>query len=144
MKRTRMSMTVTGHISIDAELREVGEKKSQVLSFVVIVNEYYKNKAGEAVDLATAVRINRWFPAGKNVSKFAGALKKGALVSCIGKPIWKAYEDKDGVPATFPELRADEIDVLKFPGNAKPDISEEDISNANNYPDTGADDDLPF
>lgn len=143
MKTTRLSLTATGHIGKDAQIIDLPNKKSQVLSFTLVTNEFYKNKAGESVDQVTTLQVSRWYPEGKNIKKFADALKKGTLLTCVGRPTWRAYTDKEGVAAVFPSMTVDEIDVLRFPSNNK-EIAAEEIAEANNYPNTGEDDDLPF
>jgi single-stranded DNA-binding protein len=143
MKTTRLSLNATGHIGKDAIITQLPQKKAQVLSFLLFTNEFYKNKAGEHVDQKKSIQVSRWYPEGKNIQKFSEALKKGTLVSCVGKPTWRAYADKDGVPSVIPSMTVDEIDILKFASGVD-EIASNEISEANNYPYTGDDEDLPF
>lgn len=142
MKTSRSKYEIIGHIASDATVQQMPEYKAQVLTFPVITNEYYRDKNGNTVDQKTTIRVTRWYPQGKNIENFSSALKSGAMVQCSGKPIFNAYINEEGEAITYPQMKANDIDILRF-AKKEDEAHAEAAIEANSYPDAPADD-LPF
>jgi len=104
---------INGNLTADPEVREIGEKKTKVLSFTVAVNNG-EDKEGKARE-ATFVDCSVFGEARINV---AGAtLKKGAAVELVGELGARAYLPKEGdKPAAVVTLKVAFGDVLAFNG----------------------------
>jgi single-strand DNA-binding protein len=83
-------MELTGRLTADAKVSEVtGGKK--VVNFSIAINDSYKPKDGERVELTTYVDCAYWINA-----KLGQYLKKGLLVQLNGRMGSRAWVNKDG------------------------------------------------
>ncbi|WP_428327964.1 single-stranded DNA-binding protein [Mucilaginibacter sp.] len=83
-------MELTGRLTADAKVSEVkGGKK--VVNFSIAINDSYKPKDGERVELTTYVECAYWLNA-----KVGEYLKKGLLVQLYGRMGSRAWVNKDG------------------------------------------------
>jgi Single-stranded DNA-binding protein len=83
-------MELTGRLTADAKVSEVkGGKK--VVNFSIAINDSYKPKDGERVELTTYVECAYWMNA-----KIGQYLKKGLLVQLSGRMNSRAWVNRDG------------------------------------------------
>jgi single-strand DNA-binding protein len=83
-------MEIVARIVSDAQVSETKSGK-KVVNFSVAINDYYKPKNGEGVQLTTFARCSYWIsPA------IAPRLVKGALVGLYGRIAVDAYTNKSG------------------------------------------------
>ena len=149
MKTLRNSWRIIGHVATEPKIQDYPEKKRQRFSFTVIVNEYYKTKQGEKVDVKTAVQVTRWFPSGKKLENLTKVFSVGAQVACEGRPRFTAFirnEDQIQSADTFAQLNCNDAEVITFAKKEHEQMaSEVDQANNENYTSPEPeDDDLPF
>jgi single-strand DNA-binding protein len=83
-------MEIVARIVSDAQVSEMKSGK-RVVNFSVAINDYYKPKNGEGVQLTTFARCSYWVsPA------IAPRLVKGALVQLYGRIAVGAFTNKSG------------------------------------------------
>lgn len=83
-------MTIVGRITKDAVVNQLKDER-QVVNYSIAVNDYYKPKNAEGVQLTTYYNCSYWIS-----SKMAENLKKGTLVEVTGRIYVTAYADTDG------------------------------------------------
>jgi len=125
-------MELTGRLTADAKVSEVKSGK-KVVNFSIAINDSYKPKDGERVELTTYVECAYWIN-----PKVGDYLKKGLLVQLGGRMGSRAYMNKDGEPKSSLTCT---IANLKFLGGASSITATTTNKAKNNAPD---DDDLPF
>jgi len=125
-------MELTGRLTADAKVSEVKSGK-KVVNFSIAINDSYKPKDGERVELTTYVECAYWIN-----PKVGDYLKKGLLVQLGGRMGSRAYMNKDGEPKSSLTCN---IANLKFLGGASSTSATTTNKAKNNAPD---DDDLPF
>ena len=136
-------MNFTGRLTRDAEIRTIGEN-SKVVSFSVAINDSYKNKEGERVQLTEFIDCSYW-----RTMAVAEHLTKGTLVELTGWLRSRAWTDAQGQARSVLSLR---ISDIKFLGggtkreNQKqaPKKSRGTKADKPAQDSTGPDDDLPF
>lgn len=126
-------MELTGRLTADAKVSEVkGGKK--VVNFSIAINDSYKPKDGERVELTTYVECAYWINA--KVGEF---LKKGLLVQLNGRMGSRAWVNKDGDAKS--SLTCNIANVKFLGGSANSTATQQ---GGNKEKDTSGDDDLPF
>lgn len=100
-------MEVRGRVGQDPRIAKVGE--SSVARFSVATSEIYKDRAGDIREETTWHNISAW--AGRGVADFS-ALKKGAMVSVIGRLRNVKYTSVEGEDRHYQEIVATKLDVL--------------------------------
>jgi len=126
-------MELTGRLTADAKVSEVkGGKK--VVNFSIAINDSYKPKDGERVELTTYVDCAYWINA-----KIGQYLKKGLLVQLNGRMGSRAWVNKDGDARS--SLTAN-VSNVKFLGSSS--NSTESKPTGNKAKGASDDDDLPF
>lgn len=83
-------MNIIGRLTRDAKVNTLPNEK-QVVNFSVAVNDSYKNKQGERVQLTEYFNCAYWIS--PNVAK---VLTKGALVELTGRVSTQAWLNKEG------------------------------------------------
>ena len=83
-------MEITGRVVKDAQVRKT-KKGQELVAFTVAVNDSYKPKGGDRVDVATFFSCSYW--QSTNVAK---ALKASSIVSLFGHAGINAYKGTDG------------------------------------------------
>jgi single-strand DNA-binding protein len=84
-------MEFTGRITADAKSSKVKGDKDLV-SFSVAINDRYRDKTtGETREFVTYINIAWW--KGTGITKI---LKKGAIVTVVGRLFVNAYKDREG------------------------------------------------
>jgi single-strand DNA-binding protein len=125
-------MELTGRLTADAQVSEVkGGKK--VVNFSIAINDSYKPKDGERVELTTYIECAYWLNA-----KVGQYLKKGLLVQLYGRMNSRAWVSKDGEAKSSLTCN---IAYLKFLNGSVNSTSAKQAATKSNSPD---DDDLPF
>jgi single-strand DNA-binding protein len=125
-------MELTGRLTADAQVSEVKEGK-KVVNFSIAINDSYKPKDGERVELTTYVECAYWLNA-----KVGQYLKKGLLVQLYGRMNSRAWVSKDGEAKSSLTCN---IAYLKFLSGSANSTSAKQGESKGNSPD---DDDLPF
>ena len=99
-------MNFTGRLTRDAEIRTVNEN-SKVVSFSVAINDSYKNKEGERVQLTEFIDCSYW-----RTMAVAEHLTKGTLVELTGWLRSRAWTDAQGQARSVLSLRTSDIKFL--------------------------------
>ena len=124
-------MELTGRLTTDAKVSEVkGGKK--VVNFNIAINDSYKPKDGERVELTTYVECAYWIN-----PKVGQYLKKGLLIQTNGRMGSRAWVNKDGDAKSYLTCN---ISNLKFLGGSGNSTSTNQGSNKG----APEEDDLPF
>ena len=137
-------MELTGRLTADARVSEVkGGKK--VVNFNIAINDSYKPKDGERVELTTYVECAYWRNPG-----IAEYLTKGTLVELSGRMEAGAYINRDGKAVGTLNFHTESIKLVGKSGSAAtekevqkpaPKAEKKQPATAGSNPD---DDDLPF
>jgi single-strand DNA-binding protein len=126
-------MELTGRLTADAKVSEVkGGKK--VVNFSIAINDSYKPKDGERVELTTYVECAYWMNA-----KVGEYLKKGLLVQLYGRMGSRAWVNKDGDAKS--SLTCNIANLKFLSGSANSTGPKQGTENGKS---AGEDDDLPF
>jgi len=83
-------MTIVGRLTKDAVVNQLKDDR-EVVNFSIAINDYYKPKNGEGVQLTTYYNCSYWIS-----SKMAANLKKGTLVEVTGRIYVTAYSGTEG------------------------------------------------
>ncbi|WP_277014258.1 single-stranded DNA-binding protein [Flavobacterium lindanitolerans] len=101
-------MEIIGRLTADSEVKTVGNGK-QVVNFSIAVNDSYKPKDGERVEITTYVDCSFWGDV-----KRTQWLKKGAMVLLTGRIGTNAYVNKEGKAVARLTLHVNNINILLF------------------------------
>lgn len=132
---------IFGRLTRDAEVRTVSDEKS-VVSFSVAVNDSYRRKDGERIQLTEFYNCSYWLG-----TKVAEILRKGALVELSGRVSASAWIDQEGNPRASLEFNTSRIQL--HGGNSQTETKgKANNEEKNNKPadkaTEGTEDDLPF
>jgi single-strand DNA-binding protein len=126
-------MELTGRLTADAKVSEVkGGKK--VVNFSIAINDSYKPKDGERVELTTYVECAYWMNA-----KVGQYLKKGLLIQLNGHMGSRAWVNRDGDAKSYLTCNISHLKFLSGSGN-----STTSNQNGNKGKSSPQEDDLPF
>ena len=134
-------MNITGRLTRDAEISTLNNDR-QVVNFSIAVNDSYRNKQGEQVELTEYFNCAYWLS-----PKVAPVLTKGTVVELTGRVSARAWLGSDG------EVRAGlnfHTSQIKFFGGGRRTESVEDRrgstakTSSNGKPAAKDEDDLPF
>ena len=135
-------MNIIGRVTKNAQINTLTNSK-KVVNFSIAINDNYKNKQGERVELTTYYNCSYWIS--PNVAKI---LTKGTLVELSGRVSSNAWIGKDGEIKSGLNFHTSNI---KLHGGGKREYSEThtiEISTAKpsktNVLLEEAEDDLPF
>jgi single-strand DNA-binding protein len=101
-------MELVGRITKDAVVNQLKNEK-QVVNFSIAVNDYYKPKNSEGVNLTTYVNCSYWIS-----TKIAERLTKAALVEISGRIYVNAYRGADGEPKASLNCHVNGIKIHVF------------------------------
>lgn len=122
---------VIGNITANLVLKHTPDNQS-VVNFAIAVNQNYKNKAGQKVDVATFIPVVVWGKQAESCSKYAS---KGSLVFIEGGLQNDIYTTKDGTKITTVRLLAQSVQFIKTAkadtNPAAPAVSNETIGGTN-------------
>lgn len=137
-------MEITGRLVANAAIRTTKTDK-KVTAFTIAINDSYKPKDGDRVQITTYVDCSYW----RNPD-IAEYLTKGTLVQLAGRMQAGAYINRDGDAVGTLNLHTENIKLLGKSGSAPaekeaekaaPKAGKKQTANAGGAPD---DDDLPF
>ncbi len=101
-------MEFTGRITADAKFSTVKGNK-ELVTFSVALNDRYRDKAtGETKEFVTFINIAWW--KGTGIAKI---LKKGAIVTVVGRLSVNGYTDKEGRAKASITCHANEIKLIQ-------------------------------
>ena len=112
MNTLKNRVQLIGNLGQDPETKTL-ESGKKVVKFTLATNDSYKNGDGQKVDETTWHNIVAWNGLADIAGKF---LKKGRQVAIEGRIVYRTYEDKKGVTKYFTEIVANELLMLKNPG----------------------------
>jgi len=132
-------MEINGRLVADAAVRETKSGK-KVTGFTIAINDSYRPKGGDRVQITTYVECSYWLNAG-----LAEYLRKGTLVELYGRMEAGAYIGKDATAVGTLKFHTEKIKLLgKSSGTG---IERQDSKSTEKKVLTGDgknDDDLPF
>lgn len=96
-----------GRIGQDPKIAQVGN--TSVARFSVATSEIYKDRNGDLKEDTTWHNVSAW--AGKGIVEF-GSLKKGVLVSVVGRLRNVKYTANDGGDHQYVEVLANRLSVV--------------------------------
>jgi single-strand DNA-binding protein len=133
-------MEITGRIVADAEVRTTKTDK-KVTGFTIAINDSYRPKNGERVQMTTYIECAYWLNAG-----LAEYLKKGTLVELFGRIGAGAYISRDGEAVGTLKFHTERIKLLGGSGSTRTERIDSKATNKTTVPagSAGNDDDLPF
>lgn len=96
-----------GRLTKDAELKEFGEDRKNVLRFTIAVNREYSSDKNEGE--ADFIPVAYWVKSGENLKKY---LTKGKMVFVTGRINIRTFNIEDGTKKYYTEIIADEIQLM--------------------------------
>jgi len=133
-------MEINGRLVADAAVRETKSGK-KVTGFTIAINDSYRPKGGDRVQITTYVECSYWLNAG-----LAEYLRKGTLVELYGRMEAGAYISKDAVAVGTLKFHTEKIKLLgksNVSGTDRADRKSTGKETVHNDV-KGNDDDLPF
>ena len=109
MENTINKVEIQGFLGQDAEVKTFESGRTRV-NMSLATNESYKNSGGEWVKNTTWHNVVYWKNKKDESTDF---LKKGELVSVIGKLNTRNYSDKNGTTHYITEVVANKIEPVK-------------------------------
>jgi single-strand DNA-binding protein len=130
-------MEITGRMTANANVKEIkGGKK--VTEFTIAINDSYRPKDGDRVQITTYIECAYWRNAG-----VAGYLKKGTLVTVSGRIGAQAWLNRDGEPKATLTFNVGEVKILGNSGKTGKERADTEAVKKTAVT-AGDDDDLPF
>lgn len=131
-------MNIIGRVTKNAQINILTNSK-KVVNFSIAINDNYKNKQGERVELTTYYNCSYWIS--PNVAKI---LTKGTLVELTGRASSNAWIGKDGEIKSGLNFHTSNIQV--YGGGEKSNAEEQSTVRPQKDEVTNGDseDDLPF
>lgn len=108
METTINKVEIQGFLGRDAEERTF-ESGRTLITLNVATNESYKNAKGEWITNTTWHNVTHWRT--KKDEALMESLKKGALVSVVGKLNTRKYTDKQGQDRYITEVIAQKVEM---------------------------------
>lgn len=99
---------LVGRMVKDPELKCIEDTDKKVCNFTIAVNRNFTNSNGERE--ADYIPIVVW---GKTAENLCNYIKKGKLISVIGRLQIKRYESKDGTRRYISEVVGEEVSFLE-------------------------------
>ena len=128
-----LRIEVIGHLTQDAEVKDVKNKKA--INYSIAHNEKVKSSNGETTEITTYFNCVTWRESNVEVAKY---LTKGTLVRVLGKPLPEVYETKQKEIKGAIKIIVTEIELLGG-GTRKPNENQASNNNGGKQ-----EDDLPF
>lgn len=110
METTINKVEIQGFLGRDAEERTFESGRS-LITLNVATNESYKNAKGEWITNTTWHAVTHWRT--KKDEALMESLKKGALVSVVGKLNTRKYTDKQGQDRYITEVVAQKVELAQ-------------------------------
>lgn len=102
-------MTIIGRITKDAIVSTTNDGR-KVVNFSIAINESYKPKGGERVNVATFCNCSYWLS-----EKIAEHLRKGSLLEVTGRIYVTAYTGSDGTAKASLNCHVSGIKIHAWP-----------------------------
>ena len=83
-------MEFTGRITADAKNQKLTDGR-EVTNFTLVINDHYRNKAGEKKEVNTFIKCAYWVS-----PKAAEYLKKGCIITVYGRIGLDVYKNSEG------------------------------------------------
>lgn len=132
-------MEINGRLVADAAVRETKSGK-KVTGFTIAINDSYRPKGGDRVQITTYVECSYWLNAG-----LAEYLLKGTLVELYGRMEAGAYIGKDATAVGTLKFHTEKIKLLgKSSGSGTERQDSKSTEKKILTGDGKNDDDLPF
>ena len=132
-------MEINGRLVADAAVRETKSGK-KVTGFTIAINDSYRPKGGDRVQITTYVECSYWLNAG-----LAEYLRKGTLVELYGRMEVGAYISKDAVAVGTLKFHTEKVKLLgKSSGSGTERQDSKTTDKKVLTGDNKNDDDLPF
>lgn len=96
-----------GRLTKDAELKEFGEDRKDVLRFTIAVNKDHSSAQNDVE--ADFIPVAYWVKTGENLKKY---LTKGKMIFVTGRINIRTFNSEDGIKKYYTEIIADEIQFL--------------------------------
>lgn len=128
-------MEITGRLTADAEVRKTKDKR-EVVSFTIAVNDNYKTKKGEWVEVTEFINCSYWIS-----TKVADTLTKSSIVTVSGRIHLNQFTGKDGNHYAFLAFHVNSIKIVAK-AKRKGAVAQTTGVASEDTPDTN--DDLPF
>jgi single-strand DNA-binding protein len=110
METTINKVEIQGFLGRDAEERTFESGRS-LITLNVATNESYKNAKGEWITNTTWHAVTHWRT--KKDEALMESLKKGALISVVGKLNTRKYTDKQGQDRYITEVVAQKVELAQ-------------------------------
>jgi single-strand DNA-binding protein len=140
-------VVLVGNLTRDPELRHTPSGMA-VCSLRIAVNTRRKDQAsGQWVEKPNYFDITVWGQQGENCAQY---LSKGRPVGVDGRLEWREWDAQDGTKRQAVEVIADSVQFLGGRGDGEaPDGGRQYVpagatAQANDFPPSAADDDIPF
>jgi single-strand DNA-binding protein len=141
-------VVLVGNLTRDPELRNTPSGMA-VCSLRIAVNTRRKDQAsGQWVEKPNYFDITVWGQQGENCAQY---LAKGRPVGVDGRLEWREWDAQDGTKRQAVEVIADSVQFLggrgdgEAPGGAAPQyVPAGATAQADDFPPSAADDDIPF
>jgi single-strand DNA-binding protein len=140
LKTKKVMETITGRVVANATVRTTKSEK-KVTGFTIAINDSYRPKDGERVQITRYVECSYWRNAG-----IAEYLKKGTLVELFGRIDAGAYINKDGKAVGTLNFYTEQIKMLGKTTANGTERAESSTKTGMAYSDikSNEEDDLPF
>ncbi len=99
-------MEITGRLAGNAEIKKTKDNK-EVVSFTMVVNDYYKPKDGNAVEFTEFIKCSYWMG-----TKIAATLLKGSIVTVSGRIYLSQYTDKSGEKQAYLAFHCNGVKII--------------------------------
>ena len=122
---------ISGRLTQDPEIREVGSNKTKLAKIGIAHNqEYFGAKGGNSRN-SIFIDIQIWDKPANFVEKY---LRKGDFVAVEGSLCQENWKDKTGAYRSKLAIKAKSIQKLKFAKKGEEDIPEEDVQEIPDVP----------
>jgi len=105
-------MIIIGRLTRDAVINQLKDER-EVVNFSIAVNDFYKPKGSDGVQLTTFYNCSYWIN-----SKLAKNLKKGSLVEVLGRIYITTYAAGDGSVKASLNCHVNQIKIHTWQKNA--------------------------
>lgn len=121
---------ITGRLTQDPEIREVGADKKKLAKIGIAHNQNYYGKGGNSRN-SIFIDVQIWEKPADYVEKY---LHKGDCVAIEGSLYQENWKDKTGAFRSKLVIKAKNIQKLKFAKKGEEDIPEEDVQEIPDVP----------
>ena len=99
-------MEIIGTVTQNANVKTLKDER-KVVSFSIVMNDYYRTKGGERKNMATFIDCSYWMG-----DKIAAYITKGTVVSLYGRIGINAYTNMEGVAKASLTFHVNDIKLV--------------------------------